>query len=492
MRIVVVLAVCFALLAAFVMIRTALVASFQLDVEPVQTIEIDREQAVERLARVIRFKTISYQDRERVDAAEFLSLHEYLERAFPRVHAALEKEIVGDYSLLYTWRGTSPELKPMLLMGHMDVVPVEPGTESEWTYPPFEGEVANGFIWGRGALDMKQTIIAYLESVEWLLERGFQPRRTVYLALHHDEEIGGRNGALKIAELLNRRSVRLAFTLDEGSAITHGIVPGVGKPVALIALAEKGYLTLELTAKGEGGHSSMPPQSTAVGKLGRAIHRLETRQMPAELRPPASGMFDYLAPEMPLVMRAVVANRWLFEPLLLSRLEKTPATNAIIRTTTAPTMLHRAGVKENALPIEAEAVVNFRLLPGDTIDRVVEHVRTTIDDADVAIRKVGHSREASPVSGNDSSSFVALHETIRQVFPDVVVAPSLVMGGTDSKHYVAVADSSYRFLPIRLTSEDLKRIHGSDERIAVTDYIESIRFYVQLLRNAAATQQGPE
>jgi carboxypeptidase PM20D1 len=155
-------------------------------------------------------------------------------------------------------------------------------------------------------------------------------------------------------------------------------------------------------------------------------------------------------------------------------------------------MLHRAGVKENALPIEAEAVVNFRLLPGDTIDRVVEHVRTTTDDTDVAIRKVGHPREASLVSGNDSSSFVTLHETIRQVFPDAVVAPSLVIGGTDSKHYVAVADSSYRFLPIRLTSEDLKRIHGSDERIAVTDYIESIRFYVQLLRNAAATQQGPE
>ncbi len=486
------LAVCFGLLAALVTTKTALVASFQLDVEPVQTIEIDREQAVERLARVIRFKTISYQDRERVDAAEFLNLHEYLERAFPRVHAALVKEIVGDYSLLYTWQGTSPELKAILLIGHMDVVPVEPGTESEWTHPPFEGKVADEFIWGRGALDMKQTIMAYLESVEWLLEGGFQPRRTVYLALHHDEEISGLNGALKIAELLKRRSVRLEFTLDEGSAILHGIVPGVQKPAALVALAEKGYLTLELTAKGEGGHSSNPPPSTAVGRLGRALHRLETRQMPAELRFPASGIFDNLASEMPLLMRAIVANRWLFEPLLLSRLERTPATNAIIRTTTAPTMLHRAGVKENVLPIEAKAVVNFRLLPGDTIDQVVEHVRTTIDDADVAIRKVGNPREASPVSGNDSSSFVALHKTIRQVFPDVVVAPSLVIGGTDSKHYVAVADSSYRFLPIRLTSEDLKRIHGSDERIAVTDYIESIRFYVQLLRNAAATQQGPE
>ena len=399
---------------------------------------------------------------------------------------------MGEYSLLYTWRGNSPELKPMLLIAHMDVVPIELGTDGEWTHPPFEGEIADGFIWGRGALDMKQTIMAYLESVEWLLERGFQPRRTVYLALHHDEEIGGRNGAFRIAELLKRRSVRLEFTLDEGSAITHGIVPGVQKPAALIALAEKGYLTLELTAKGEGGHSSRPPPSTAVGRLGRALHRLETRQMPVELRFPASGIFDYLASEMPLVMRAVVANRWLFEPLLLSRLGKTPATNAGIRTTIAPTMLHRAGVKENALPIEAVAVVNLRLLPGDTIDRVVEHVRVTIGDADVSIRKIGHPREASPVSSPDSPSFTVLHETIRQVFPGVVVAPSLVIGGTDSKHYVSVADNSYRFLPIRLTSEDLKRFHGTDERIAVADYIESIRFYVHLLKNASTAQQGPE
>ena len=488
MRIAIALAIAFALLAAIVLIKTALVASFQLDVAPVRTIDIEREQAVERLSRVIRFNTVSYQDRERVDPAELLRLHEYLERAFPRVHATLEREIVGDYSLLYKWQGTSPNLKPILLMGHMDVVPVEPGTESDWTHPPFAGEVTDGFIWGRGTLDMKQTIMAYLEAVEWLLEDSFQPQRTVYLALHHDEEVGGRNGALKMARLLKSRGVQLEFTLDEGSAITHGIVPGVQRPVALVALAEKGYLTVELTATGDGGHSSKPPPNTAVGKLSRAIHRLETNQMPADLRPPASRIFAYLAAEMPFLMRMVVANRWLFEPLLLSRLEGKPATNAIIRTTTAPTILRRAGVKENVLATEAQALVNFRLLPGDTIDRVVDHVRTTIDDVDVTIRELGHPREASPVSDIDAPSFVALHEAIRQVFPDVVVAPSLVIGGTDSKHYVAVADNSYRFLPIRLASEDLKRIHGTDERIAVVDYIESIRFYVQLLGNVAAAQ----
>ncbi len=474
------------ILVGVVLLRTALITSRQITVEPVTPIPVDVGLAATRLAGAIRYRTISYQDPSHIDGAEFLRLHQYLKQAFPRVHATLTREVVGDYSLLYTWKGSSQALNPIVLLAHMDVVPSGGEKKGEWTYPPFEGRIADGCIWGRGSMDVKLAMTATLEAIEALIEREFQPQRTVYLAFGHDEEIGGRKGAAKIADLLEARGIQATFTLDEGSAIVKGVVPGVIKPVALVALAEKGYLTLELTATGEGGHSSRPKHLTTIGKLARAIHRLETNLMPAELRQPAAGIFEYLASEMPFGMRAVVANRWLFEPVLVSRLERSPSTNAIIRTTTAPTMLLKAGIKDNVPPRQAKAIVNFRILPGDTIQGVIDHVVRTIDDVDVDVQQLGHPVEASPVSDQKSPEFQVLHKTIREVFPDVVVAPSLVIGSTDSKHYRKIAENSFRFIPMRLEEEDLKRIHGKDERIGIENYGEIIRFYVQLLRNTVA------
>jgi len=412
-------------------------------------------------------------------------LHEYLASSFPQVDTTLKREIVNDYSLLYRWQGSDPSLKPILLNAHTDVVPVEPNTEADWTHSPFSGTIADGFIWGRGAMDMKASLMGILEAIEYLITQSFVPARTVYLAFSHDEEAGGSNGTAKIAELLEGRGVRLNYTLDEGLVITHGIVPGLAKPAALVGLAEKGAVVLELSTRAKGGHSSMPPVSTAVGKLGRAIHRLETNQMPARLDSPVTDMFAYLAPEMPFAWRVVFANRWLFNPWLVPRLEEIQATNALVRTTTAPTVI-QGGVKSNVLPSSARAVVDFRILPGDTVTSVIEHVRATIDDPDITIRQMGREpSEPSPVSRVAASSFTALRKTIHQVFPDVVVAPGLVIGRTDSRRYAKLADNSYRFLPMRLAPEDLKRIHGIDERIAVENYIEIIRFYVQVLHNTA-------
>ena len=309
------------------------------DVPPPADIAFDGPAAAGRLAEALRFRTISHAPEAPVEADALVGLRAFLAEAFPKVHATLTREIVNGYSLLYTWTGSDPTLNPILLAAHMDVVPVEPGTEADWTHPPFAGAVADGFVWGRGAMDMKSSLMGILEAVEYLLDRGMAPKRTVYLAFGHDEEVGGTNGTAKIARLLAKRGVRLGFTLDEGLVIAEGIVPGVTKPAALVGLAEKGRVSLELVARGECGHSSMPPVSTAAGGIGRALHRLETNQMPAALKSPVSGMFDALAPKMPIFMRAVVANRWLLGPLLLSRLEEKLATNAIIRTTTAATVI---------------------------------------------------------------------------------------------------------------------------------------------------------
>ncbi len=458
------------------------------EIPAAEDIAIDKDAAAKRLAQAVRYRTVSHGPNDPVAGEVFHALRDFVARSFPRVHRTLKREIVNDYSLLYTWEGNDPQLKPILLAAHLDVVPVEPGTETNWTHPPFSGDIANGFVWGRGTLDMKHSLMGLLEAVEYLLGQGFKPKRTVYLAFGHDEEIGGAGGAAKIADLLAQRSVRLHFTLDEGSVIVHDIIPGIESPVALIGLAEKGYVTVELAVEldpAKCGHSSMPPRSTAVGKLARAIHRLETNQMPAMLKSPVTEMFEFLAPEVSFGTRMVLANRWLLGPVLLSHLEKNRATNALIRTTTAPTIVD-GGVKENVLPCKAMGIVNFRILPGDSTDKVIEHVRNTINDPDITIQKVGEEpSEPSLVSDSDSASFATLLQTVQQIFPDAVVAPSLVIVRTDSRRYTSITENSYRFIPVRMAPEDLARIHGTDERIAVDNYVEIIRFYIRLLRNTA-------
>ena len=477
-----------AILVSVLLIRTWRLRSDHSPAEPAISIPLDGQAMAERLAQAIQFQTVSHQDPAQFDSGEFIRLHKYLEQAFPKIHSTLTREVVNDHSLLYTWKGQDAGLKPILLMAHIDVVPATSGAEGGWTHPPFEGRISDGYVWGRGTMDDKNSVLAILEAVEVLLREGFQPRRTIYLAFGHDEEISGRQGAGEIAALLHSRGMELEYVLDEGLSVVEGVVPFISKPVAMVGIAEKGYLSLELTVKSSPGHSSVPPQETAIGALSTAICKLERNQLPWRIGIPARQMFAALAPEMGFGMRMVFANLWLFGWLIKRAFARTPSTNALIRTTTAPTMF-QAGVKENILPAEAKAVVNFRLLAGDTITGVTEHVRRTIDDPRVEIRALeGLTGEASFVSDTDASGFGALVRTIRQVYPEAVITPGLVLGATDSRHYADLSNSIYRFSPIRVRPEDLERVHGTDERISIEDHERGVRFYVHLIRNSNSIQ----
>jgi carboxypeptidase PM20D1 len=450
----------------------------------VPPLPLDRDALARRLAAAIQVATISRGDGAPADLAALRDLHAHLEDSFPKLHRTLEREIVAEGSLLYRWPGREAAAAPVVLMGHLDVVPVEPGTEGRWTHPPFSGAIDGEFVWGRGTLDDKVSVLGAAEAVEHLLGEGFVPRGTVYLAFGHDEEVGGEAGAAAIAALLEERGVTAAFTIDEGMGIVaRGLVPAVTSDVALIGLAEKGYLTLELIATANGGHSSTPPRETAVGRLARALARLESHPLPQAIRGPVAAMFDHLAGESELPMRLLLRNRWLFEPLILRVLSREPAQAAMLHTTMAPTLL-RAGIKDNVLPSEARAVVNFRILPGDTVEGVVAHVRGTLNDPDVELR-ILDAREPSRSADPASEAYRTVARTVREVFPGAVVAPALVLGGTDSRHYGEVAAQSFRFVPLRLSPDDLKRIHGTDERVAIDDYLGVVRFFVQLVKNAA-------
>lgn len=468
-------------LLLIVVLRAVRFSSKQITVPPAAKLNLDRTASLERLARAIQFRTLSSRDPKEMPTEEFERFHEFLNDAFPRIAKQLDREIVAGHSLLYRWKGQDSVLKPILLMAHMDVVPA--ADEHGWRYPPFSGTVADGFVWGRGAIDNKASMMALFESVEHLLSDGFLPKRTVYLAFGHDEEVGGHYGAAKIAELLRARGVELEFLLDEGMNILNGIVPGISSPVALIGIAEKGYLSLRLTVETPGGHSSIPPTHTAIGIVSRALQRLETEPFPSRLSGASRQMFEFLGPEMPWPNKVALANLWLFDPFVRKQLATSPLTNAAIRTTLAPTIF-QAGVTENVLPPNATAVVNLRLLPGDSIASAVAHVQRVIDDPRLKITPLPVQTEASPVSDTDSASFALMQRTIRQTAPAALVAPSLLVAATDSRHYAGLTKSIFRFLPIMLGPDDTKRYHGIDERISVDDYERCVRFYVQLIRNS--------
>jgi len=471
------------ILVSIIVLNTMNFTSRQIAGDLVTLDEVDQAAVLSRLSQAIKIPTISHEDPARLEPEVFLSFHRFLEGAYPAVHRTLERTVVGEYSLLYEWKGSDPALKPVAILAHMDVVPVEPGTESSWTYGAFDGRVADGFLWGRGALDMKSILMASMESVEALIGSGFAPRRTIYLAYGHDEELGGSRGAKEIAALLQARGVQLSTTVDEGLMIAGEGVSPLDKPLAVIGLGEKGGVTLKLSVEHEGGHSSMPPPHTTVGILSGAVHRLETNPMPAAIEGPTARLYDYLVPEMSLLSRVLFANRWLFEGVLVRQLsQRSVMSNAGIRTTTAPTLIN-GGVKSNVLPSKAHALVNFRIRPGDTVADVEAHARRVIDDESVAISRISPGREPSPTASVDSDGFHTIHRTISEVYPDVAVAPGLVLGGTDSRHFAGVADNSFRFAPLIIRPSDPARIHATDERILVSDYTKMIQYYIQLIRN---------
>lgn len=471
------------LLLAIAVARALAVDSLQVTSPAAAPIAVEADKAVARLSRAIQFQTVSHQDRATDDPTAFTALHGFLRESFPRTFQALKSEPFEGRSLLLTWPGSDPSLPAALLMAHTDVVPVEPDTESRWTHPPFSGAIVDGRIWGRGARDDKGSALAILEATEHLLSSGFTPKRTLILFFGGDEEVLGIGAPALAKHLLDRR-IPIEFVLDEGLLVTVGMAPGAKRPVAMIGIAEKGFVSIELVAAATGGHSSMPPPNTAAGLIARAVTRLEDDPFPPTLSGPAGEMLRFLAPEVGFGLRLVFTNRWLFGPVLLSQFTGKNETNALVRTTTAATQLE-GSVKDNVLPATARAVVNFRLLPGMTVEALVAAVKEKIADDRVEVRPIGRPTNPSPVAPVDTAAFKTIQRTIAETLGDVLVAPSLVIGATDSRHLAPVTPAVYRFVPFRADREDVKGIHGTNENLPVEEYVRGIQFYAQLIRNAA-------
>jgi len=464
------------LLTAILAFNTVRLRSEKLG-QPLPAPPIDRA-AVERLAAAIRIPTISTQAGP--PGPEVLNtFRAHLAASYPRVHAELRRELVAGHSLLFTWPGTDPNAPALLLAAHQDVVPIEGNSADKWTHPPFSGVVANGFVWGRGTIDDKMSLVAILEAVERMLARGVRPRQTVYLAFGHDEERGG-NGARNMTALLKARGARIGLALDEGYAVLDGVLTGVPLPIAVVGVAEKGYLSVELTATGAGGHSSMPTPDNAAVRIARAIDRLNAQPFPARLQGATGDMLTAVGPYMDWPMRAAVANNWLTERLITRQLLVNPRTAAALRTTTAPTII-QAGTKDNVLPQSARAVVNHRILPGDTIETVLAFDQQAIADSQVTVRAMPGGHNPSRPASTSGAAFRRLAQVIRATYPHTPIAPGLVLGATDGRYYESVADASLRFTPMTMRPADLARFHGNDERVSIEDFMRAIGFYERLI-----------
>lgn len=435
------------------------------------------DSSILHFQKAINFKTISDGDRAKFDSTQFLGFRKFLELAYPRLHAKLMREVVADYSLSYKWEGANTALKPIVLMAHQDVVPIEEASQALWTVDPFAGEVKDKFIWGRGTTDDKINLISICEAIEKLLKKGFQPKRTIYLAFGHDEEVGG-SGAMAIAALMKQRGIIAEMVMDEGGIITREKVPGLNKPVALLGTAEKGYLSLLLTVEIAGGHSSMPEKETSIDVLTKAIVHLRSHPFDAQFSPPMDEFFRNIGPEMPFVTRMAMANQWLFKSIIVNTYEKSGAGNAVIRTTMVPTII-LAGMKDNVVPTKAKATINSRLLPGDNSNEVIERVKSIINDERVKIERLekGAMAEASAVSPTDGFGYRTVDVAIKQTFPDVITTPFLLIGATDSRHFTDVSNNIIKFSPM----VDPIGFHGIDERVSLESYQTAIWFFEHII-----------
>lgn len=445
--------------------------------------KVDVERFIKNLSDAIKIPTIANRDESLVDWAPFDEFHALLEKSYPLMHEKLEKQIISTRSLLYHWKSEHPEKEPIALLSHQDVVPVTPGTEGDWKYPAYSGEIAEGFLWGRGAIDMKNHLIAVCEAVETLLEEGYVPERDVYLCFGHNEEVmaeGEICGADCMMRWFKERGIRLDSVLDEGGAILEAKVDKViDGHLAGVGIAEKGHVDFEISVNAKGGHSSQPPKHSALGELSRIVCKLENNQFKAELTPQLYSLFNEIGKNTTYPVRCVMSNLPILKPLVTKICSEIPPVASMMRTTTAVTMANGSPAP-NVLPQKATVNVNFRIMPGQTIDDVEKHIRK-IAGPKAEIKMVS-GKNPSKISPTDSRAFNAIREICKEMDPKAIVAPYLVMGGTDARQYEDVCDNIYRYSPFLMDTALLLNCHGTNERIPVSSLKDGVVFFKKYIR----------
>ena len=437
---------------------------------------VDGEKAAKYakdLSRMIRCETISV--RESGPAEKFARYRAELEQLFPLVHERLERTLIGD-AMLFKWRGTDPARGAVVLMAHSDVVPAA----GEWDHPPFAGEIADGCVWGRGAMDTKGSLCALFNAVEELLAEGFTPPCDVYLASSNNEEIMG-DGAPNTVTWLTDHGVKLDLVLDEGGAVIEAPMPGLNGKYAMLGVLEKGYADVRFTAVSASGHSSTPPKGTPLARLAAFVNRVETRPpFPVKITPPVKAMFAAMAPDMAFPFRLLFGNLWLFGPLLKRVIPKVSGqAGALLHTTCAFTMAQGSDAP-NVIPTEASVTANLRFMVHQGREASLQALEKLANKYGLRM-EVLYACDCSPVVDVHSAGYAYIRQCVREVFPEAGIAPYVMLGGTDAKHYAKVCDCALRFAPTVLTPQQLASMHARNENLSVDALARAVAFYRRVL-----------
>ena len=465
------------ILISVVLIRTML---FSKSIPKMAVMEIPPlpEAAIAHMQEAIRIETVDYGNGIAIDTVPFEQFWKFVDKSYPLVNKLLKQQSFNKYSRLFSWEGTNPSLKPYVFMAHIDVVPIEKATENQWTVPPFGGILKNDLIYGRGVADDKSSVISLLESVEKLLSQNFKPACTIYLSFGHDEETIGHS-ARDIAGWFIKNNIHPEVVVDEGGEITEENFTELKRPIALIAVAEKGFMSFELSVKVEGGHSSTPANETAIDIITKGLFNLRKKPMPYVMSPIVKEMLQRIGPGLPFMQRMAIANSWLFESSLVHELEKDKNSNALLRTTIVPTIL-QSGVKDNVIPGLAMATVNSRILPGQTTDEVEAFIKKQMDDSRIQIKRLNDPIHDGKSASYESVAYKKVETVTYKIMKDVIPVPFLSVGATDSKFFQGIADGVIKYLP----SIDLKGYHGIDERMHVSDLKRMVFFYELMIKDA--------
>ncbi len=441
------------------------------------------DSALIHMSQAIQIPTISINDTASIDTVAFRGFESYLSVSYPRIHQSLQKTMIKDFSFIFEWKGKNPVLAPIVLMSHYDVVPVEGAALLNWTEPPFSGKITDTCIWGRGSCDDKFGVISIVEAVEDLLRKGFTPERTIYLCFGHDEEVRG-SGARAIVDWFQQRKIQPEMVLDEGGEVSVEKAAEIGRPLAVIGVAEKGYASFELSVAKPGGHSSVPKNETAIDILAKALYQLRTHLPPPTLTPQLREFLGRIGSSSHKFQnRMASANMWLFSGLTKRLLASEPEGEAMMHTTMVPTIIH-AGVKDNIVPGFASAIVNTRILSGETMRTVEDYIRQTIKDDRVKIKRIGEmATDPSKATLSSSPAFKRIESAVYQTVPGVIPTPYEMVGATDSRFFRKISDRVVNFFPMT----DAKGYHGVNERIMLIDLQRGIHYIKTIIRESAKT-----
>lgn len=478
------------LLALFIvitLIRAAFYKPEKIEAVKIKDVKLDKMKIAAHLSDAIKCKTVSMPHDEGVDWGEFEKLHRLLDEAYPLIAENTEKEVIGRASLVYRWKGKNPSLDPIAMLAHQDVVPVAEGTEGDWEHGAFEGYNDGEIIWGRGALDMKNHLICVMEAVESLIAEGFVPERDVYLCFGHNEETVGNeySAARLIADTLKERGIHLDSVLDEGSALLRLDVKGlIHSYVSAIGVAEKGYVDMKITLHDKGGHTSAAPKHSGMNKLANTVKDLEKHQFKSRWLPFLDELLDSIGRRATYLGRIVMCNLPILRPLILFVFKMIPGSASIVRTVTSISQCEGSPAA-NVLPQRPSLTVNFRPLQGDTIDDVEKHVRKYVRYKDIEITRA-NQKEATKFSPTDSRAFKAIQSVEEGLHPgDVVVAPYLVMGGTDASYYEVICDNVLRYAPFNVSLSLFMTTHATNERVPVDCLEEAVIFFREYIKKAS-------